>query len=160
LKASNKLNEMPGSLAFYKFQEKAAIQKRIDSLLQEAVYKVTERNRLQSHKAAVMSASFSPQGNTIATASADKTVKLWSLNGREIKTIKGHQALVNSVIFSPDGQTIASASDDKTAKLWSLKGKEIKNLIGHKAAVNSVVSALMAKLLLRVVRIIRLNFGV
>jgi len=139
LKASNKLNEMPGSLAFYKFQEKAAIQKRIDSLLQEAVYKVTERNRLQSHKAAVMSASFSPQGNTIATASADKTVKLWSLNGREIKTIKGHQALVNSVIFSPDGQTIASASDDKTAKLWSLKGKEIKNLIGHKAAVNSVV---------------------
>jgi WD40 repeat protein/energy-coupling factor transporter ATP-binding protein EcfA2 len=139
LKASNKLNEMPRSLAFYKFHKKATIQKRIDSLLQEAVYKVTERNRLQSHKAAVMSASFSPQGNTIATASADKIVKLWNLNGREIKTLKGHQALVNSVIFSPDGQTIASASDDKTVKLWSLKGKEIKSLIGHKGAVNSVV---------------------
>ena len=138
LKASNKIHEMPGSLAFYKFHEKAAIEKGVDSLLQEAVYKVIERDRLQSHKAAVMSVSFSPQGKTIATASADKTVKLWNLNGREIQTLKGHHALVNSVVFSRDGQIIATASEDKTAKLWSLNGKEIQKLIGHKAAVNSV----------------------
>ena len=137
LKASNKIKEMPGSLAFYKFHEKAAIEKGVDSLLQEAVYKVMERDRLQSHEAAVMSVSFSPQGKTIATASADKTVKLWK-NGREIKTLTGHQALVNSVVFSPDGQTIATVSADTTAKLWSLNGKEIKTLIGHKAAVNSI----------------------
>ena len=138
LKVSNKIQEMPGSLAFYKFQEKVAIQNRIDSLLQEAVYKVMERDRLQSHEAAVMSVSFSPKGNTIATASADKTVKFWNLNGREIQTLKGHHALVNSVVFSPDGQTISTASADTTAKLWSLNGKEIQKLIGHKAAVNSV----------------------
>ncbi len=139
LKASNKLNEMPGSMAFYKFQEKVAIEQQVDSLLQEAVYKVMERDRLQSHEAAVMSVNFSPQGKTIATASADKTVKIWNLNGREIQTLKGHQALVNSVIFSRDGQTIATASEDKTAKLWNLNGKQIKTLIGHQAAVNSVV---------------------
>ncbi|MEG3840129.1 CHAT domain-containing protein, partial [Microcoleus sp. herbarium14] len=138
LKASNKIKEMPGSLAFYKFHEKAAIEKGVDSLLQEAVYKVIERDRLQSHEAAVMSVNFSPQGKTIATASADKTVKLWNLNGRETQTLTGHHALVNSVAFSPDGQTIATASEDKTAKIWSLKGKEIKSLIGHKAAVNSI----------------------
>ena len=138
LKVSNKIQEMPGSLAFYKFQEKVAIQNRIDSLLQEAVYKVMERDRLQSHEAAVMSVSFSPKGNTIATTSADKTVKFWNLNGREIQTLKGHHALVNSVVFSPDGQTNSTASADTTAKLWSLNGKEIQKLIGHKAAVNSV----------------------
>ncbi|NJK66408.1 MAG: CHAT domain-containing protein [Microcoleus sp. SU_5_3] len=49
LKASNKIKEMPGSLAFYKFQEKAAIQKQVDSLLQEAVYKVMERDYLQNN---------------------------------------------------------------------------------------------------------------
>ena len=139
LKASNKLKKLPGSPAIYKFQEKVAIQKRIDSLLQEAVYKVIERDRLQSHEAAVTSVTFSPEGNTIATASADKTVKLWNLsNGREIQTLKGHHALVNSVVFSSEGQTIATASEDKTVKIWSLSGKNIKTLIGHKAGINRV----------------------
>jgi WD40 repeat protein len=122
LKASNKIKEMPGSLAFYKFQEKAAIEKGVDSLLQEAVY----------HKAAVNSVVFSPDGQTIATASSDNTVKLWSLKGKKIKSLIGHKAAVKSVVFSPDGQTIASASDDNTVKLWNRNGKEIRTLSGHK----------------------------
>ncbi|MEH2102529.1 MAG: hypothetical protein V7K76_22815, partial [Nostoc sp.] len=59
-------------------------------------------------------------GKTIASASDDKTVKLWNLQGQELQTLKGHSSGVSSVAFSPNGKTIASASDDKTVKLWNL----------------------------------------
>ena len=79
----------------------------------------------------VTSVAFSPDGNTIASASVDKTVKLWNLQGQEIKTLTGHGDFGQSVAFSPDGNTIASASRDKTVKLWNLQGQEIKTLTGH-----------------------------
>jgi tetratricopeptide (TPR) repeat protein len=46
-------------------------------------------------------------------------VKLWNLQGQELKTLKGHSSSVNSVSFSPDGKTLATASDDNTAILWN-----------------------------------------
>jgi WD40 repeat protein len=47
-------------------------------------------------------------------------VKLWSREGKLIKTLNGHHGPVLSVSFSPDGQTLASASDDNTIILWNL----------------------------------------
>ncbi len=55
--------------------------------------------------------AFSPDGQRLASASWDLTVKVWdAANGQELQTLKGHTAEVSSVVFSPDGQRLASAS--------------------------------------------------
>ncbi|MBW4670291.1 MAG: CHAT domain-containing protein [Cyanomargarita calcarea GSE-NOS-MK-12-04C] len=138
LRASRKLKETPSVLIFHRFQEKADIQKQIDILLQNALYKVTERNRLEKHKDEVTDVSFSPDGKIIATASKDKTVKLWSLDGAQIQTLKGHKDWVRSVRFSSTGKTIATASWDGTVKLWTTEGKLMTTLTGHNTKVYSV----------------------
>jgi WD40 repeat protein/energy-coupling factor transporter ATP-binding protein EcfA2 len=109
----------------------------VDTLLQ-AVNFVRERNRLEGHNQQIKSVTFSPNGKTIATASEDSTVKLWSIDGEELRTLKGHNAGVNSAAFSPDGKTLATASWDNTVKLWNFDGKELRTFRGHKNGVYGV----------------------
>ncbi|NEO40567.1 MAG: hypothetical protein F6J90_31245 [Moorea sp. SIOASIH] len=68
----------------------------------------------KGHKADVTSISFSPDGQTIATASLDGAFILWNLQGQEKLTLQSFGATISSVSFSPDGQTIATGSLDGT----------------------------------------------
>jgi hypothetical protein len=55
----------------------------------------------------------------LASASSDKTLKLFELpGGREVRALAGHDEFAHSLSFSPDGTRLVSASTDQTVKLW------------------------------------------
>ncbi|MDJ0688468.1 MAG: AAA-like domain-containing protein [Xenococcaceae cyanobacterium MO_188.B32] len=109
--------------------------KQIESILRQAVYGVDEYNRLSGHSEVVFGVDISPDGQLIATASSDRTVKLWQADGTLLHTFAGHQAAVWDVAFSPDSQLIATASRDYTVKLWHLDGRLLNTLKGHQDEV-------------------------
>ncbi|MCA1990804.1 MAG: hypothetical protein LDL41_01985 [Coleofasciculus sp. S288] len=111
---------------------------RVVTVLRQEVYGVLEYNRLEGHESEVNDISFSPDGKMIASASKDKTIKLWSCEGHLLYTFEGHNGAVNRACFSPNGKMIASASWDRTIKLWSCEGKLLHTFDGHNAGVYSV----------------------
>jgi WD40 repeat protein len=61
----------------------------------------------------VGSVAFSPDGELLATASDDKTVRLWKVgSGQIVNTLSGHHDIINDVAWSADGNLLASAASD------------------------------------------------
>jgi WD40 repeat protein len=74
---------------------------------------------LSRHDRAVSACAFAPDGSWIASAAADRSVKIWDVaTGRERASYSGHTDVVNDCAIAPDGSYVVSVSLDGTMKLW------------------------------------------
>ncbi|ELS02079.1 WD40 repeat-containing protein [Xenococcus sp. PCC 7305] len=154
VKASEQLNQMG------KFQRKLlgkqrwdGIETRTAAVLQQAIYGTQELNLLQGHSQKVNAIAHSSDGNLIATASDDETIKIWNKNGELLDTLSGHKNKVSNIAFKPnlDQQSaesptnksyiLASGSADTTAIIWRItnnQAQQIQQLQGHSDQITDI----------------------
>ena len=95
---------------------------------------------LEGHTAHINGISVSSEGRRMATASDDKTVRIWDLKSETIIcALEGHSGSVTSVAYSSDGKYIVSGSKDAIVRIWDGQTASIiHELRGHSGFVTSV----------------------
>ncbi|MEM1053546.1 MAG: c-type cytochrome [Pseudomonadota bacterium] len=96
---------------------------------------------LGQHQAKIMSITPAPDGESVATASWDATIGLWSMSDpTDVQFLRGHKQGVNDVAFSPDGGWLYSASTDGTIRVWNTTtGETDRQLVEHGFGINELV---------------------
>ncbi|MBD2414272.1 hypothetical protein FACHB389_23240 [Nostoc calcicola FACHB-389] len=112
-------------------QSDTQLKSQVVGALQQSVYWIKERNRLEEHQALIWGVTFSHNSKLIASTSYDKTIKLWNLDGSVYKTLKGHKDKVLGMSFSPDDITIVSGDFQGVVKLWKQDGTLLGELKEH-----------------------------
>lgn len=98
--------------------------------------KVSDYTR-RAHEKDINALSISPNDSVFATASYDKTCKIWNVDSGELEgTLANHKRGLWDVTFCQYDKLLATCSGDKTIKVWSLESMSVvKTLEGHTNAV-------------------------
>lgn len=98
-----------------------------------------EQGRLLGHKSHVLSIDLSADGQTLASASADQTLRFWSVAARQELFAIDHPDEVLAVSLSPNASVIATGCRDGKVRLWSSHDQKLlEELDGHTGPVGCV----------------------
>jgi eukaryotic-like serine/threonine-protein kinase len=102
-----------------------------------------ERLVLRGHEGGALAAAYSPDGALLATAGADRVVRVWdAATGREVHALRGHAGAVYALAYRGDGRRLASAGADGVVKVWeAATGRPLLTLRGHDGWVGGVAFA-------------------
>ena len=96
------------------------------------------RATLKGHKLAVYSVTFSPNGHSLVSASADESVRTWNIRDGSSKVlpVTGSPDHFMSVVFSPDGRYVAAGNRDNSLWIWDSRTyRLVATWRGHLGAV-------------------------
>jgi WD domain, G-beta repeat len=95
---------------------------------------------LTGHTGEVFCVTFSRDGRRLASASLDRTVRVWDVEKGDCQAIlRGHTDDVFTAAFDPSGTLLATAGRDRSVWLWDLaRGEEVARLPGHTSYIWSL----------------------
>ena len=98
-------------------------------------------HQFTGHTSRINAVTYTPDGESILTGSADSTIRLWDIETQQTRLIfEGHVGQVRSVTYHPESQHMLSSSADGTVRLWNPRtGLEIRRYSAHDEWVNAAV---------------------
>jgi WD40 repeat protein len=77
---------------------------------------------MYGHSSGVQAVAFSPDGQTLVSASSDRTIRFWDLKTRQPsgEPLTGHDSRIQAIAYSPDGKILASGGFDNKVLLWDV----------------------------------------
>ncbi|MGD1941991.1 MAG: toll/interleukin-1 receptor domain-containing protein [Leptolyngbyaceae cyanobacterium] len=124
--------------AFEPEQQTPELKAQVLSSLQQSLFWVQERNRLEGHTSTVWQVAFSPDGQTLASVSADGSIRLWCLDGIELAMLEGQGTPLLDVDFSPDGEFLVAADSNGAVHLWNSDGSSEFTWQAHRQPTRAV----------------------
>jgi len=103
-------------------QQTPELRSQVISALQQALFWVRERNRLEGHTSTVWQVAFSPDRQMLASVSADGDIRLWGLDGQLLQVLESGDRPLLDLAFAPKGDRLAAVDVDGFLHLRSPDG--------------------------------------